>query len=244
MKYPIGLLGGQSGSIDTQCTNHTFQLLHRLVLQCRLKRAKQRCYLIVCFQYLKDGLITLIKERKNVGHVRVFAKPICRFHLVPMLIKHLAGRFQPFGQRFFNLLRYQFLAVLVIRFTFIVHEEVDTGCQEVHRRCLEELVTATATFLLSFLQGFKEGFRRFTGCSQVVDVLLLNRIHPSAVFHIHKVDDIELASLRQITVLLVLQIVVVKLGCQCGELIVIYHHGKALGTVLTDKWFNDGESLT
>ena len=177
-------------------------------------------------------------------HVRVFAQPICRFHLVPMLIKHFAGRFQAFSQRFFNLLRYQFLAVFVIRFTFIVHEEVDTSCQEVHRRCLEELVTATATFLLSFLQGFKEGFGCFTGSCQVVDVLLLDRIHPSAVFHIHKVDDIELASLRQITVLLVLQIVVVKFGCQCGELIVIYHHGKALGTVLTDKWFNDGESLT
>ena len=54
MEYPIGLLCGQSRGIDTECTDHTFQLFHSVVLQGCRKRAKQRCNLSVRFQHLKD----------------------------------------------------------------------------------------------------------------------------------------------------------------------------------------------
>lgn len=44
--------------------------------------------------------------------------------------------------------------------------------------------------IASLLQGFQQRFRCFTRRSEVVDILRLNRIHPSAVLYIHKVDDV------------------------------------------------------
>ena len=62
MEYPVGFFGGQTAGIDTQRTYHTFQLLHRLVLEGRLERAEQRRDLVVRLQYLKNSLVALIEK--------------------------------------------------------------------------------------------------------------------------------------------------------------------------------------
>ena len=70
------------------------------------------------------------------------------------------------------------------------------------------------------------------------------RVHSLGVFHIHKVDDIELTAFWQFAQLLVLLVVIVQFGCQGRKLEVINDHGKAFCTVLTDKRLDDGECLT
>ena len=70
------------------------------------------------------------------------------------------------------------------------------------------------------------------------------RVHSLGVFHIHKVDDIELAAFWQFAQLLVLLVVVVQFGCQGRELVVVNDHGKTFCTVLTDKRLDNRKSLT
>ena len=62
VEYPVTFLGGKARGIDTQRTDHTFQLLHCLVLQSGLERTEQRCHLVVGLQHLENGLVTLIEE--------------------------------------------------------------------------------------------------------------------------------------------------------------------------------------
>jgi len=62
VEYPVAFLGGKARGIDTQRTDHTFQLFHCLVLQGGLKRTEQRCHLVVGLQYLENCLVTLIEE--------------------------------------------------------------------------------------------------------------------------------------------------------------------------------------
>ena len=50
-----------------------------------------------------------------------------------------------------NLIGIEHISILIVRLTFIVHEEVYAGCQEVHSRSLEELVATTTAFFLSLL---------------------------------------------------------------------------------------------
>ena len=45
--------------------------------------------------------------------------------------------------------------------------------------------------LLTFLQWLQQCFSCFTGCCKIADVFQLYRIHPTTVFHIDEVDDIE-----------------------------------------------------
>lgn len=93
--------------------------------------------------------------------------------------------------------------------------------------------------LFCLLQGFQQGLGSFTGSSKIADILQLDWIDTTAVFYIHKVDDVELAVFRCLSCFLVDAVVVVQLLCERRELIVIDHHCKALGTVLTDKRLND-----
>ena len=109
---------------------------------------------------------------------------------------------------------------------------------------MEELVATATTFLLTFLQRLQQSFSRFTGCSKVADVFLLNRIHTSGVFYIHKVDDVELASWWHLPGFLVYLVVIIQLLRKRRKLVIIYNHSKTLGTVLADKRLDDGESLT
>ena len=153
MEHPVALLGRQSGRIDTQRTDHTFQLLHSLVLQCRLERAEQRSHLVVRLQHLEDGLVALVQEREDVRHIRVFPQPVGRFHdVATFTVSHDARRFPELCLRVLPLLRVQHVAVLIVRFLLVVHEEVDAGGEEIHRRGLEKLVRTSATFFLPFLQ--------------------------------------------------------------------------------------------
>ncbi len=126
-------------------------------------------------------------------HIGIFAQPIGRLCLIPLCVKHPSGRFQPFGLWFLRHFCTQFVTFLVVGFFLVVHKEVDTGSKEVHRRGLEELVTAATAFLLALLQRFQQGLGRLRGSSKVIDILLLNGVHPSGVFHIHKVDYREFA---------------------------------------------------
>ena len=73
VEYPIALFGRQTRSIDTQRTDHTLKLFHRLVLECCLERAEQRGHLVVRFQHLENGLVALVQERQDMRHIRVFA---------------------------------------------------------------------------------------------------------------------------------------------------------------------------
>ena len=97
---------------------------------------------------------------------------------------------------------------------------------------------------MTFLKRFYQGFGSFLGGSQVADILLLDRVDPAAVFHVNEVDDSELTSFGESVLFLVLSIVVVELGGQSGELIVIHHHGEALFGVLSDIGFYHREGLT
>ena len=71
-------LGRQTRGIDTQRTDHTFQLFHCLVLQGGLERTEQRRHLVVGLQHLKDGLIALVKERKDMRHIGILSEPVGR----------------------------------------------------------------------------------------------------------------------------------------------------------------------
>ena len=129
-------------------------------------------------------------------HVAVLAQPVGGLHDVPVLAVTDNSRWLPeLRFRILPLLRIQQVAVLVVRFFFVVHEEVDTSGEEVHRRSLEELVATSAAFFLALLQGFQQGLRRFARCRKVVDVFRLDGVHPLAVLHIYEVDDVELAAL-------------------------------------------------
>ena len=114
-------------------------------------------------------------------HVRVLAQPIGRFNtfLLGGVQEHAASRLQLCGLRILYLLCIEEVAVAVIRFFLVVHEEIDAGSKEVDGRGLEELVRAAATLLLSFLQGFNQCFRCFLCSSQIIDILLLYWVHPS-----------------------------------------------------------------
>ena len=62
VEYPIGFFGSQTAGIDTQRTNHTFQLFHRLVFEGRLERTEQWRNLVVRLQHLKNSLVALIEK--------------------------------------------------------------------------------------------------------------------------------------------------------------------------------------
>ena len=132
MEYPVAFLSRQSGGIDTQCTYHTFQLFHCTIFQCRLERTEQWCYLIVCFQYLKDGLVAFIQEGKDMGHIAVLTQPIGRFHFVPHFVEYSSCGYHTQCLFVLHLFCYQHVTVLVVWFFLPITEEVDTCRQEVH----------------------------------------------------------------------------------------------------------------
>ncbi|EEB23790.1 hypothetical protein BACDOR_03755 [Phocaeicola dorei DSM 17855] len=162
------------------------------------------------------------------------------------MVEHPSCGYQPFRLWVFTPLGNQHLSVLVVGLLAVVAEEIDAGGKEVDGRGLEELVAATAAFLLAFLQGFKQGLGGLARCGKVVDVLQLDGVHTARILHIHKVDDVELHAMGHLAVLgiLVLQVMIVEFGGESGKLIVVHHHGKALLAVLPDKRLDDGEGLT
>ena len=109
---------------------------------------------------------------------------------------------------------------------------------------MEELITAATRTFLTFLQGFNQGFRCLLGSRQVAYVLLLDRIDSTAILHIDEVDDSKLAAFGKEVLFLVLSIVVVELGGQGWELIVVHYHGEALLGVLSDIRLDNREGLT
>ena len=245
MEYPVTLFGRQARGIDTQRTYHTFQLLHCLVFESRLERTEQWGYLVVGLQYLENGLVTLIQERQDMRHVRVFSQPVGRFNdFSALFVPHHTRWLPEFRFRVLPFLCVQFVSFDIIRLALVVHEEIDAGGEEVHSRGLEELVAATASLFLAFLQALQQRLRRLAGRSEVVDVFRLNGIYPAAVLHVHEINHVELAALGQLAEFLVFLVVVVQLRSQSRELIVIDHHCESLGRVLPDKRLDDTECLT
>ena len=112
-------------------------------------------------------------------HIRVFAQPVGRLNtdFLRSIGKYTTCRLHLCGFWILNPFGIQQVSVLVIRLLLIVHEEVDTGSKEVHGRSLEELVRATTTFLFAFLQGLNQRLSCFLSSCQIVDVLLLDRVH-------------------------------------------------------------------
>ena len=133
MEYPIRLLGSQSGGIDTECTNHTFQLFHSLILHGCLEWAKERSNLWICFQNLKNCLVIEIEERKDMWHVTVLAQPILWLHLSTCMVKDSASRFRTMSLWLCCHLSNKRIAVLVVWHLLVVDKEIDTSCQEVDR---------------------------------------------------------------------------------------------------------------
>ena len=131
MEYPIRLLGSQSRGIDTECTNHTFQLFHSLILHGCLERAKERSNLWICFQNLKDSLVIEIEERKDVWHVTILSQPILWFHLSASMIEDSACGFRTMSLWLSSHLCNKRIAVLVVWHLLVVDKEIDTSCQEV-----------------------------------------------------------------------------------------------------------------
>ena len=133
MEYPIRFLGSQSGGIDTECTNHTFQLFHSLILHGSLERTEERSNLWICFQNLKDCLVIEIEERKDVWHVTILSQPILWFHLSACMIEDSACGFRTMSLWFCCHLSNKRITVLVVWHLLVVDKEIDTSCQEVDR---------------------------------------------------------------------------------------------------------------
>ena len=85
-------------------------------------------------------------------HITVFAQPIGRCHHLAVMVEHAARQFHVVRLFVLRVFRHQLMAVLVVGQTLVVHEEIDTGREEVHSRSLEELIRATATLVLTFVQ--------------------------------------------------------------------------------------------
>ena len=168
-------------------------------------------------------------------HIRIFAQPVGGFHLISLCVKHPSGRFQPFGLWFFRHFCTQFVPLLVVRFFLIVYKKIDASGQEVYRRGLEELVATATAFLLTLLQRFQQGLGRLRSGCEIIDILLLNRVYPSGVFHIHKIDHREFAAFGKIAELLVFKVMIVEFCGKCRPFVIIDHHRKTLCRVLTDK---------
>ena len=154
-------------------------------------------------------------------HIGILSEPVGRLYFLASGIEYTPGGDHPFGLFVLYLFRREHITVLVVGFFPPVAEEIDTGCQEVDSGGLEELVAASASFFLAFLQGLKQGFCGFGCGSKVVDVFQLDRIYPAAVFHIHEVDDVEFAPLGQLSELLVLLVMIVQFGSQCRKFVVV-----------------------
>ena len=133
MENPIRLLSSQSRGIDTECTNHTFQLFHSLILHGCLEWAKERSNLWICFQNLKDCLVIEIEERKDMGHVTILPQPILRFHLSASMVKDSASWFRTMSLWLCCHLCNKRISVLVVWHLLVVDKEIDTSCQEVDR---------------------------------------------------------------------------------------------------------------
>ena len=125
-----------------------------------------------------------------------------------------------------------------------VDEEVDDGGKEVLGGVLEEGLGAAFLLATAFVEGGQKGGCCLGGCCKVGNVLPLNGVHTIRVLHISEVDDAEAAVIGQRSLLAVLAVLVEEVAGQCRELVVIDHHGKALGTVLADERVDDTEGLT
>lgn len=83
-------------------------------------------------------------------HIGILSEPISRFHFLTCGIEYTSGGYHPLGLVVLYLLCREHIAVLVVWFFAPVAEEIDAGGKEVDSGCLKELVTATASFFLTF----------------------------------------------------------------------------------------------
>ena len=82
-------------------------MLHRLILHCGLEGAEERGYFGVGGEDLEDGLVVLVEEGEDVGHVGVFPEPVGWFHLTGHLSvgKHTPGQLPAPSVALHNILR-------------------------------------------------------------------------------------------------------------------------------------------
>ena len=157
-------------------------------------------------------------------HIAVLSQPIGRRHHLAVMVEHTASQFLVVRLFVLRVFRHQLVAVLVVGQTLVVYKEIDTGREEVHGRSLEELIRATATLVLTFVQRVNQRLSRLLSSRQRVDILVLNRVHPSRILHIHEVDDVELTACRRPAFRLVDAVVIVELLGEGRELVVVNHH--------------------
>ena len=193
---PVGFLGSQAGGVDTESTDHTFELLHRLVLQGGLERPQQRQDLRIGLEHIEDRLVILVQERQDMRHVRVLTQPVGRLHEKSVLIHDPSGEPLLPGLPVRRVFRDELTAVLVVGHLVPIAEKEDAGRKEVHGGSLEELVRSATAFLLSLLKGVQQGLGGLAGRREVIDVLELDRVDPPGVLDIDEVNDVELASRR------------------------------------------------
>ena len=249
-EHPVGLLGGKTGDLHTQRTDHTFQLLHGLVMEGGHERAKQGIDLRVGLEDLKNLLVVVVEEAKHMGHVGVLAYPVV-FRRVGKLGLRLVLEDTPRQAGVEGLGIHLHLGEepyrrigVAVGHALVVDEEIYTGGKEVRRRGLEEVVVTARGLVFSLLEGVDERLGGLLSGGEVADVLRLYRIDTAGIGDIDEVDDIELASLRGIALTAVLAVVVVEFLGQGRELVVVDDHGETLGGVLAYERVDDGEGLT
>ena len=124
-----------------------------------------------------------------------------------------------------------------------VDEEIDDSRKEIDGRVLKKRLRA-AFLVAPLVKRFKQRCSCLSRCCQVRDILPLYRVDTVGILHIGKVHDVETTVFRQPAKSFVFAVLIEQRLSQCRELIVIHHHGKSLGRMLTDKWVDDAKRLT
>ena len=124
-----------------------------------------------------------------------------------------------------------------------IDEEVDDAGKEVLSRMGEEVIGTAFLVTTALVEGSEQRGSGLGSGGKVGNILPLDGVHSVAVFHIGEIDDVEVTVLRKMTIALVLTVLIEQLLSQRRELVVIHHHGKALGRVLANEWVDDSETF-
>ncbi len=125
-----------------------------------------------------------------------------------------------------------------------VNEEIYDCRKEVLGRVGEERLRASLFLAATFIEGSEQSGRSLRGGGKVGNIFALNGIDTIGIFDIREIHDAKTAPLGKIAIMPVLAELIEKRFGKCRELVVIYHHGKALCGVLSDERVNDTEGLT
>jgi hypothetical protein len=85
-EHPVCLRGNKTGGIDTERTDHTFQLVIGLILVGTLERCHEGHYLRVLHEYVENFTVAAAEERQHMRHVAVLTRDRVRLHLISLVV--------------------------------------------------------------------------------------------------------------------------------------------------------------